>query len=74
MSMPDRRTPWIENLRFSVELYADRDPYKLEEVIARMSDLTMARNAYAAAMARWPDQLFMLCEGGRILKRSDRTN
>lgn len=72
MSTPAPHAPWIENLRFSVELYAGRDPQKLEEVIARMRDLVMARHTYAEAMARWPDKLVMLCQGGQILKRSDR--
>jgi len=41
-------------------------------VVSRLSDLTMARNAYSQAAARWPDKLVMLCHGGRIMKRSDR--
>ena len=72
MSMPHPHAPWIENLRFSVQLC--QDAYKIEEVIARMRDLTMARDAYSQAVARWPDKLVMLCQGGRILRRSDRTD
>jgi hypothetical protein len=44
----------------------------LEEVVARMSDLTMARASYDLAVVRWPLKLVMLCQGGRILRRSDR--
>jgi hypothetical protein len=39
-----------------------------------MRDLVMARRIYAEAVARWPDKLVMLCQGGQILKRSDRPN
>jgi hypothetical protein len=45
---------------------------QLEEVVARMSDLTMARASYDLAVAQWPLKLVMLCQGGRILRRSDR--
>jgi hypothetical protein len=43
-----------------------------EEVVARMSYLTMARASYDLAVAQWPLKLIMLCQGGRILRRSDR--
>ena len=70
MSSPDRHGGWIENLRFSVELC--RNETSLEEVVARMSDLTMARAAYDLAVVQWPLKLVKLCQGGRILRRSDR--
>jgi hypothetical protein len=44
----------------------------LEEVVARMGDLTMARASYELTVVRWPLKLVMLCQGGRILRRSDR--
>jgi hypothetical protein len=70
MSSPDKHGSWIENLRFSVELC--RNETNLEEVVARMSDLTMARASYDLAVVQWPLKLVMLCQGGRILRRSDR--
>jgi hypothetical protein len=70
MSSPDKHGGWIENLRFSVELV--RDESNLEEVVARMRDLTMARAAYDLAVVQWPLKLIFLCQGGRILRRSDR--
>ena len=70
MSSPDKHGGWIENLRFSVELC--RNETNLEEVVARMSDLTMARAAYDLAVVQWPLKLVKLCQGGRILRRSDR--
>jgi hypothetical protein len=45
----------------------------LEEVVARMSDLTMAQASYDLAVVQWPLKLVMLCQGGRILRRSDRS-
>jgi hypothetical protein len=71
MTSPHKTGGWIENLRFSVELY--RDENHLEEVAARLRDLTMARVAFDLAVAQWPLKLVMLCQGGRILRRSDRT-
>ena len=70
MSSPDSHGGWIENLRFSVELC--RNETSLEEVVARMSNLTMARAAYDLAVVQWPLKLVKLCQGGRILRRSDR--
>jgi hypothetical protein len=70
MSSPNPHGGWIENLRFSVELC--RDETHLEEVVARLRDLTMARVAYDLAVVQWPLKLIMLCQGGRILRRSDR--
>jgi hypothetical protein len=61
---------YLANLRFSVELL--RDESHLEEVVARMRDLTMARAAYDLAVIVWPLKLVMLWQGGRILRRSDR--
>ena len=72
MSSPDPHGGWIENLRFSVELL--RDESHLEEVVARMRDLTMARAAYDLAVVQWPLKLIFLCQGGRIMRRSDRPN
>jgi len=70
MSSPNPHGGWIESLRFSVELY--RDENHLEEVVACMRDLTMPRAAYDLAVVEWPLKLIMLCQGGRILRRSDR--
>jgi hypothetical protein len=70
MSSPDKHGGWIENLRFSVELC--RNETNLEEVVARMSDLTMARAAHDLAAVQWPLKLVKLCQSGRILRRSDR--
>jgi hypothetical protein len=43
-----------------------------DEVIARVSDLTMARAMFDLAVVQFPGKLIMLCQKGRILRRSDR--
>ena len=70
MSFPDPHGGWIENLRYHVELM--RDEHQIEEVVARVSDLTMARAVYDLTVAQHPLKLVMLCQKGRILRRSDR--
>lgn len=70
MSMPDPHGGWIENLRYSIQVL--RDPDHIEEVVARMSDLTMARAAFDLAVVQYPGKLIMLCQKARILRRSDQ--
>jgi hypothetical protein len=70
MSMPDPHGGWIENLRYHVEVLAMPD--RIEEVVARMSDLTTARAVFDLTVAQRPEKLVMLCRGSRILRRSDR--
>jgi len=52
-------------------LFQDRNPEQAGEGDRPDARSTMARNAYGQAAARWPDRLIMLCQGGRILERSD---
>jgi hypothetical protein len=61
---------WFEDLKFSVEVFDEGG--NLLEVLARLHDLDAARSAYAACRAKYPAKLIMLCQGGRILRRSDR--
>ena len=61
---------WIEELRFSVEHFDEGG--NLKEVLARLHDLDAARAAYMACQIKYPAKLIMLCQGGRILRRSDR--
>jgi hypothetical protein len=70
MSMPNLRGGWIENLRYSVEVLANPD--RIEEVVARVSDLTTARAVFDLTVAQRPDKLVMLCQKARVLRRSDR--
>jgi len=61
---------WIEDLGYSVENFSESG--NLLEVLARLHDLDAARAAYEACRAKYPKRLLFLCQGGRILRRSDR--
>ena len=61
---------WIEDLRFSIENYDESG--NLLEILARLHDLDAARAAYGACRSKYPKRLLYLCQGGRILQRSDR--
>jgi hypothetical protein len=70
MTMLDPHGGWIENLRYHVEVLANQD--RIEEVVARMSDLTTARAVFDLTVSQRPEKLVMLCQGARVLRRSDR--
>jgi hypothetical protein len=61
---------WIEQLQFAVEVFDEGG--NLIEVLARLHDLDAARAAYGAYRNKYPAKLIMLCQGGRILRQSDR--
>jgi len=61
---------WIEQLNVAIEVFDERG--NLLEVLARLHDLDAARAAYGACQRKYPAKLIMLCQGGRILRRSDR--
>jgi hypothetical protein len=60
----------IEDLKYSVENFSETG--NLLEVLGRLHDLDAARTAYVACRAKYPKKLLYLCQGGRILRRSDR--
>jgi hypothetical protein len=55
--------------RYTVELYPPGGP---ESVIATDDSLMRARKLYRRAVAAHPDRVVLLCDGGRILARSDQ--
>ena len=61
---------WIEQLGFSVEHFDERGD--LPEVLGRLHDLDAARATYTACRTKYPAKIIYLCQGGRILQRSDR--
>jgi hypothetical protein len=61
---------WFEDLKFSVETFDEGG--NLLEVLARLHDLDAARAAYMACQIKYPAKQIMFCQGGRILRRSDR--
>jgi len=60
----------IEDLKFAVEVFDEGG--NLLEVLGRLHDLYAARAAYGACRLKYPTKLIYLCQGGRILRRSDR--
>jgi hypothetical protein len=63
-----RRHHWIENLRFSIEVF-DPDGRRLE-VLGRLADLDPTRAAFDAAIAKYPEKRIYLCVAGRVIRRS----
>ena len=61
---------YIEDLKFAFEVFDEGG--NLMEVLTRLHDLDAARAAYMACQIKYPAKLIMLCQGGRILRRSDR--
>jgi len=68
---PMRTEHWIEQLTFAVEHF-DETSGNLVEVLGRLHDLDAARAADAVCRQKYPAKLIYLCQGGRILRRSDR--
>jgi len=65
-------SPWIEDLRYSIEVFAESG--SRVEVLGRLRDLPAARAAFEACQVKYPKRLILLCHGGRVLRRSDHDN
>jgi hypothetical protein len=61
---------WIEDLRYTVESFNSETGSRLE-ILGRLHDVDAARAAFDACCAKYPKKLLYLCQGGRILRRSD---
>jgi hypothetical protein len=58
--------------KYSIELCRPGGPYVgVEGVIASDDDLATARKLYRLGVAADPERVILLCDGGRILARSD---
>ena len=60
---------WIEDLRYSIEVFSETG--SVLEVLGRLRDLASARAAFEACQRKYPKKLILLCQGGRVLIRSD---
>jgi hypothetical protein len=61
--------------RYAVELFRDRSLGSgIEAVLGQESNLKTALVLYNLMVAHYPDRLIMLCDGARVLARSDRQN
>jgi hypothetical protein len=59
--------------RYSIELFK-QDGEGIEQVLGRHADIKVARSIYQASVDRYPGRLIMLCDGARVLNRSDRSD
>jgi hypothetical protein len=59
--------------KYSIELFkVGGEGAGIEEVLDRHADVKVARSIYRDRVERYPGRLIMLCDGARILARSDR--
>ena len=59
--------------RYSIELFKQGEE-GIEEVLDRHADIKVARSIYRTSVERYPGRHIMLCDGSRVLARSDRSN
>ena len=57
--------------RYSIELFKQGGE-GIEQVIDRHADIKVARSIYQTSVKRYSGRLIMLCDGARVLARSDR--
>jgi hypothetical protein len=59
--------------RYSIELFK-QDGEGIEHILDRHADTKAALSSYRTSVERHPGRLIMLCDGARVLARSDRPN
>jgi hypothetical protein len=69
MSTPNLHGGWVENLRYSVQVFTNAD--SIEEVVARVSELVAAQAVFDLTVSQRPGKVVMLCQKARVLRRSD---
>ena len=57
--------------RYSIELFKQGGD-GIEQMLDRHADITVAWSIYERSVKRYPGRLIMLCDGARVLARSDR--
>jgi hypothetical protein len=57
--------------RYSIELFKQGGE-GIEQILGRHADIKGARSIYQLSVNEYPGRLIMLCDGGRVLARSDR--
>ena len=59
--------------KYSIELFKlGGEGAGIEEILDRHADFKTARTIYRTSVEHYPGRLIMLCEGPRVLARSDR--
>jgi len=62
-----------EIAKYSIELFKwGGEGAGIEEILDRHADLKTARSIYRTCIEQYPSRLIMLCDGTRVLARSDR--
>jgi hypothetical protein len=59
--------------RYSIELFKQGGE-DIEQILGRHADINGARSIYQNSVKRYPGRLIMLCDGARVLARSDQPN
>jgi hypothetical protein len=57
--------------RYSIELFKQGGE-GIEQILGRHANIKVAGSIYQTCVGQFPGRLIMLCDGGRILARSDR--
>jgi len=59
--------------KYSIELFKlGGEGAGIEEILERHADFKAARSIYLGSVEQYPGRLIMLCDGTRVLARSDR--
>ena len=59
--------------KYSIELFKPGgEGAGIEEILDRHADLKVARSIFRTCVEQYPGRLIMLCDGARVLGRSDR--
>ena len=59
--------------KYSIELFKPGGEVAgIEEILNRHADLKVARSIFQTCVEQYPGRLIMLCDGARVLARSDR--
>ncbi len=62
-----------EIAKYSIQLFKlGGDGAGIEEILDRHADLKVARSIFRTCVEQYPGRLIMLCDGPRVLARSDR--
>ncbi len=62
--------PPDENLRYSLDVYDERDNYL--ECLGRVADLSVAHAAFEAAVTKYPEKRIFIRDRARVIRGSDR--
>jgi hypothetical protein len=59
--------------RYSIELFKE-DGKGIEQILGRHANIKVAGSIYRTCVDQYAGRLIMLCDGARVLARSDRSD